>query len=70
MKRRNKMGHWVVGQFGVGETGALTEPSAVAPELESTWMMTVDNTRVHGKLISLQGSRIKFIQFTLGVPAA
>ncbi len=56
----------VVGLFGVGETGAFTEPSAVAPDAGVNLVMTVDNSRVHGKLISLQGSRIKLIQFTPG----
>jgi hypothetical protein len=50
-----------------GSEGGGTKPIASSyPYLESTWVMTVDNLKVYGKLISLQGSRIKLIQFTPG----
>ncbi len=58
--------HRVVGQFGVAETGALTEPSAVAPDAAVNLGDDGREYKGSGKTHFLHGSRIKFIQFTLG----
>jgi len=55
----------VVGQFGVAETGALTEPSAVAPDAAVNLGDDGREYKGSGKTHFLHGSRIKFIQFTL-----